>query len=210
MGEGRMKRTASVRRETGETQVEVQLDLDGRGSASISTGVGFLDHMLTALARHARFDLEVQATGDLQVDEHHTVEDVAIVLGRALGEALGERAGITRMGHAIVPMDEALALVAVDIGGRSACVFEADFATPRVGTMATSLVEHFFASLAVESRMNLHARLLEPTGSRLSSADDHHRAEALFKALARALHDATRLDATLGGEVPSTKRMIEA
>ena len=194
-------RTATVRRQTGETQIEVILKLDGRGQAQINTGVGFLDHMLIALARHARFDLTVDATGDLHVDEHHTVEDVGITLGGALGQALGDRAGITRMGHAIVPMDEALALVAVDIGGRGYCVFDGEFDTARIGGMGTSLVPHFFESLAMEARMNLHARLL-------AGHDDHHRAEALFKALARALHQATRLDPTLGGDVPSTKDYI--
>lgn len=194
-------RTATLRRETGETQIEITLNLDGRGRAEVNTGVGFLDHMLTALARHARFDLTVRASGDLHVDEHHTVEDVGITLGRALSQALGERAGITRMGHAIVPMDEALALVAVDIGGRGYCVFEGEFDTPRIGGLATSLLPHFFESLAMEARINLHARLL-------AGRDDHHRAEALFKALARALHQATRLDPSLGGDVPSTKDVI--
>ena len=195
-------RTATIRRETGETKIEITLDLDGRGSAQVNTGVGFLDHMLTALARHARFDLAVQATGDLHVDEHHTVEDVGIALGRALGDALGDRAGITRMGHAVVPMDEALALVAVDIGGRGYFVFDGSFDTPRIGQMATSLVPHFLESLALEARLNLHARLI-------TGRDDHHRAEALFKALARALHQATRLDPTLAGDVPSTKGTID-
>ncbi len=195
------ERTATVRRETGETKIEIALNIDGRGHVQVNTGVGFLDHMLTALARHARFDLTIQASGDLHVDEHHTVEDVGITLGSALGQALADRAGITRMGYAIVPMDEALALVAVDIGGRGYCVFDGDFDTPRIGGMATSLVPHFFESLAAEARMNLHARLL-------TGRDDHHRAEALFKALARALHQATRLDPTLGGDVPSTKDVI--
>jgi imidazoleglycerol-phosphate dehydratase len=194
-------RAATVRRKTGETEIEITLNLDGQGHAQVSTGVGFLDHMLSALARHARFDLTIQATGDLQVDEHHTVEDVAISLGQALAEALGDRAGITRMGHAIVPMDDALALVAVDIGGRGYCVFDGHFDTPCIGQMGTSLVPHFFESLAMEARINLHARLL-------AGRDDHHRAEALFKALARALHQATRLDPTLGGELPSTKNFI--
>jgi imidazoleglycerol-phosphate dehydratase len=194
-------RTATVRRETGETQIEITLNLDGSGRAQIDTGLGFLDHMLTALARHARFDLTVQAKGDLHVDEHHTVEDVGITLGQVLGKALGDRAGITRMGHAIVPMDEALALVAVDIGGRGYCVFDGHFDTPRIGQVGTSLIPHFFESLAVEGRMNLHARLL-------AGRDDHHRAEALFKALARALHQATRIDPSLGGAVPSTKDFI--
>ncbi len=194
-------RTATVRRETGETQIEITLNLDGRGRAQINTGVGFLDHMLVALTRHARFDLTVDASGDLHVDEHHTVEDVGITLGATLGQALGDRAGITRMGHAVVPMDEALALVAVDIGGRGYCVFDGSFDTSRIGDMGTSLVPHFLESLAMEARMNLHARLL-------AGRDDHHRAEALFKALARALHQATRLDPTLGGDVPSTKDFI--
>jgi imidazoleglycerol-phosphate dehydratase len=195
-------RTATVRRETGETQIEITLNLDGCGQVEVKTGVGFLDHMLHALARHARFDLAVQAQGDLHVDEHHTVEDVGITLGQALSKALGNRAGIVRMGHAIVPMDEALALVAIDIGGRGYAVFEGAFDTAQIGQMGTNLVPHFFESFAMEARMNLHARLL-------AGRDDHHRAEALFKALARALHQATRIDPTLSGEVPSTKGMIE-
>jgi imidazoleglycerol-phosphate dehydratase len=196
-------RTATVRRETGETQIEIDLNLDGRGYAQINTGVGFLDHMLAALARHGRFDLTIRATGDLHIDEHHTVEDVAITLGQALGKALGDRAGIARMGHAMVPMDEALALIAVDISGRGICVFDGEFDTPRIGDMGTSLVAHFLEALALEARVNLHARLL-------AGRDDHHRAEALFKALARALHQATRLDPTLGGNLPSTKDFIAA
>jgi imidazoleglycerol-phosphate dehydratase len=191
-------RTATVTRKTGETDIEVTLDLDGAGRASIATGVGFLDHMLHALARHARFDLTVQATGDLEIDEHHTVEDVGIVLGRALAEALGDRRDLTRMGHAIVPMDEALALVAVDLGGRGYFVFDGEFSAARIGQLGTSLIPHFFESLAHEGRLNLHARLL-------AGVDDHHRAEALFKALARALDTATRLDPRLAGQVPSTK-----
>jgi imidazoleglycerol-phosphate dehydratase len=194
---------AQVRRATSETEIEVKINLDGRGRADVHTGVGFLDHMLTALARHARFDLDVHATGDLNIDEHHTVEDVAIAVGRAMGEALGSRSGIMRMGDATVPMDEALAMVAVDIGGRGVCIFSAEFDTPSIGTMGTSLVGHFFQSLAAECRLNLHARLL-------AGADDHHRAEALFKALARALHHATRPDPSLGGDIPSTKQIIEA
>jgi imidazoleglycerol-phosphate dehydratase len=191
-------RTATVTRKTGETDIEVTLNLDGTGQANITTGVGFLDHMLHALARHARFDLTVQAAGDLHIDEHHTVEDVGIVLGRALAEALSDRRGITRMGHAIVPMDEALALVAVDLGGRGYFVFDGEFSTARIGQLGTSLIPHFFESLAHEGRLNLHARLL-------AGIDDHHRAEALFKALARALDAATRLDPRLAGQVPSTK-----
>jgi imidazoleglycerol-phosphate dehydratase len=194
-------RTATVRRETGETRIEITLNLDGIGRAQVETGVGFLDHMLTALARHARFDLTLQARGDLHVDEHHTVEDVGITLGQALGKALGDRAGIVRMGDATVPMDEALATVAVDIGGRGYCILEAHFDTPRIGSMSTALIPHFFEALAMEARMNLHARLL-------AGRNDHHRAEALFKALARALHQATRIDPALGGALPSTKDFI--
>ncbi len=189
---------ATVTRTTGETDIEITLNLDGSGQAEIATGVGFLDHMLHALARHARFDLNVCARGDLHIDEHHTVEDIGIVLGRALAQALGDRKGIIRMGHAIVPMDESLALVAVDLGGRGYFVFEGAFSTDRIGQMGTSLIPHFFESLAHEGRLNLHARLL-------TGIDDHHRAEALFKALARALDMAVRRDERLAGQSPSTK-----
>ena len=191
-------RTATVTRQTGETDIKVTLTLDGAGQADIDTGLGFLDHMLTALARHARFDLTVQARGDLHIDEHHTVEDVGIVLGRALAQALGDRRGITRMGHAIVPMDEALALVAVDFGGRGYFVFDGHFSTERIGQVGTSLIPHFLESVAHEGRLNLHVRLLAGT-------DDHHRAEAIFKALARALDMAKQRDARLAGQIPSTK-----
>ena len=152
-------RTATVTRQTGETDIKVTLTLDGAGQADIDTGLGFLDHMLTALARHARFDLTVQARGDLHIDEHHTVEDVGIVLGRALAQALGDRRGITRMGHAIVPMDEALALVAVDFGGRGYFVFDGHFSTERIGQVGTSLIPHFLESVAHEGRLNLHVHL---------------------------------------------------
>ncbi|MDX1522485.1 MAG: imidazoleglycerol-phosphate dehydratase HisB [Anaerolineae bacterium] len=196
-----LSRKATVSRKTGETDIEIKLNIDGTGRADISTEVGFLDHMLHALARHARFDLTVRAKGDLHIDEHHTVEDVGIVLGRALGQALGDRAGIVRMGHAIVPMDEALAMVAVDFGGRGYFVFDGEFSTDRIGQVSTSLIPHFFESLAHEARLNLHARLL-------AGQDDHHRAEALFKALARALDMATTFDPRLGGQIPSTKGTV--
>lgn len=196
------KRQVTISRQTNETDIIVSLNLDGSGQAEISTGIGLFDHMLHTLARHARFDLTVEAQGDLHIDEHHTVEDVGIVLGRALRQALGERRGITRMGSAIVPMDEALALVAVDIGGRGYFVFEGQFETERVGQLGTSLIPHFFESLAHEARLNLHARLL-------AGRDDHHRAEALFKALARALNQAVGVDPQLAGQIPSTKGSIE-
>lgn len=191
-------RTATVTRKTGETDITISLNLDGTGQADIKTGVGFLDHMLHALARHARFDLNVRAEGDLHIDEHHTVEDVGIVLGRVLAEALKDRRGITRMGHAIVPMDEALALVAVDLGGRGYFVFDGEFSTERIGQLGTTLIPHFFESLAHAGKLNLHARLLAGT-------DDHHRVEALFKALARALDMAVQHDERLAGQIPSTK-----
>lgn len=196
-------RTATVVRKTGETDVQIDLNLDGNGRAEINTGVGFLDHMLHALARHARFDLKVTARGDLHIDEHHTVEDVGLVLGRALSQALGDRKGITRMGHAVVPMDEALALVAIDFGGRGYFVFDGQFSTSRIGQMGTTLIPHFFESLAHEGRLNLHARLL-------AGVDDHHRAEALFKALARALDMAVQRDERLAGQIPSTKGTLTA
>ncbi len=191
-------RMATVNRKTGETDIKIKINLDGSGQADIKTGLGFLDHMLHALARHARFDLKIRAKGDLHIDEHHTVEDVGIVLGRALAQALGDRTGIVRMGHAIVPLDEALALVAVDFGGRGYFVFDGQFSTNRIGQVNTTLIPHFFESLAHEGRLNLHARLL-------AGVDDHHRAEALFKALARALDMAVQRDERLAGQVPSTK-----
>lgn len=195
-------RQATVTRKTAETDITITLTLDGSGQAVIATGVGFLDHMLNALARHGRFDLAVTAAGDLHIDEHHTVEDVGLALGRALGQALGDRKGITRMGHAIVPMDESLALVAVDIGGRGYFVFDGAFETERIGQMGTRLIPHFLESLAHEAKLNLHVRLL-------AGRDDHHRAEAIFKALARALNEAVRIDPQLGGQLASTKEAIE-
>jgi len=194
-------RTATIHRQTKETQVEVVLILDGKGDYEIETGVGFLDHMLSHLALHGLLDLTVRAQGDLEVDEHHTVEDVAICLGKALDEALGERQGIARMAHSYVPMDEALAFVALDLSGRAYAVVEADFAAPRVGGLATSLIPHFMETLAYHAHMNLHARVLY-------GRDDHHKAEALFKALGRALGAATRMDPRREG-VPSTKGVLD-
>jgi imidazoleglycerol-phosphate dehydratase len=176
------------------------LDLDGAGRADIATGVGALDHLLSHLAVHSLFDLMVRAEGDLEVDEHHTVEDVAICLGKALDEALGEREGIVRMAHSYVPMDEALAFVALDFGGRAYAVVEANFATPHVGGLATSLIPHFFETLAYHARLNLHARVLY-------GRDDHHKTEALFKALGRALGAATRIEPRREG-IPSTKGVL--
>jgi imidazoleglycerol-phosphate dehydratase len=191
-------RTATISRRTGETDVTLSLTLDGAGRAEVTTGVGFLDHMLTLFAKHGLFDITVKAAGDLHIDEHHTAEDVCICLGQALDQALGERRGIVRTAHSYVPMDEALGFVAVDLGGRPYAVFDAEFATPRVGQLGTDLVAHLFESIATHGRLNLHARVLY-------GRNDHHKVEALFKALGRALDGATRVDDRLGGAVPSTK-----
>jgi imidazoleglycerol-phosphate dehydratase len=190
-------RRGRVERATNETQITLELNVDGRGQAAINTGIGFLDHMLTLLAGHGLFDLTVEAKGDLQIDEHHTAEDVMICLGRALDQALGDRTGLVRTAHSIVPMDEALALVAVDLSGRPYCVVEAEFATPRLGQLGTDLIVHLFESLANHARMNLHAKVFY-------GRNDHHKVEALFKALARALDAATQRDPRRP-DVPSTK-----
>jgi imidazoleglycerol-phosphate dehydratase len=191
-------RTATIARRTNETDIRLALNLDGTGQRRIATGVGFLDHLLSHVAVHGLFDLEVQATGDLEIDVHHTVEDVAIVLGQAFDQALDDRKGLARMGHAYVPMDEALVLVVVDLSGRPYAVVRAEWHAPTIGQLPVSLVPHFLESLAVGARMNLHARVLE-------GRDDHHQAEALFKALGRALDMATRIDERRAGATPSTK-----
>lgn len=191
-------REAKVERKTDETEIEITLSLDGSGVHDVSTGVGFLDHMLTHIALHGLFDLNVQARGDLHIDAHHTIEDTALLLGQGFDQALGDRKGIARMGAAFVPMEEAMAHVAVDLSGRPFAVMQAGWHTPAIGQFPTSLVAHFFESLAVTMRANLHAHVLY-------GSDDHHQAEALFKALARALDAATQLDQRRGGMVPSTK-----
>jgi imidazoleglycerol-phosphate dehydratase len=193
-------RTATLHRQTTETDITLTLNLDGAGRHTLATGVGFLDHLLTHVAVHGLFDLEVQATGDLHVDSHHTVEDVALTLGLALAEALGDKRGLVRLGAAYVPMDEALAFVAVDLSGRPYTVVEADWHSPMLGQMPTSLVPHFLESFAAAARLNLHARVLY-------GRDDHHQAEALFKALGRALDAATAVDPRRQG-VPSTKGIL--
>jgi imidazoleglycerol-phosphate dehydratase len=191
-------RTAEIHRTTNETDIQVQLNLDGVGAHEIATGVGVLDHMLNHVAVHGLFDLTLTARGDLHIDSHHTIEDCALALGQAIDQALGDRKGIARMGSAYVPMDEALAFVALDLSGRPYTIFEAEWHAPMIGQMPTSLVGHFFESLAVMARMNLHARVLY-------GRDDHHQAEALFKALGRALDAATQLDPRRGDAIPSTK-----
>jgi len=189
-------------RETRETRVEVEWALDGTGHAEVHSGVGYLDHMLDSLARHGLFDLQVRAEGDLHVDEHHTVEDVAIALGRALADAVGDGRGLRRMGDAAVPLDEALALVAVDLSGRGLATLEIPLRTPRLGQLPTELVPHFFQSLAMEARMTLHVLVLR-------GENDHHKVEATFKALAKALDWATSVDPRLAGQVPSTKGVLQ-
>ncbi|MEP7135968.1 MAG: imidazoleglycerol-phosphate dehydratase HisB [Chloroflexota bacterium] len=191
-------RTAEISRQTNETQIEIKLDLDGTGKHEISTGVGFLDHMLTHLAVHGLFDLTVQAKGDLHIDVHHTVEDVALALGQAFDQALGDRKGIVRMGDCFAPMDETLAHVAIDLSGRPYAVIQAEWHTSYVGNIPTTLFPHFFESFAVTARCNLHARVLY-------GRDDHHQAEALFKAWARALDAASQIDPRGSGSIPSTK-----
>jgi imidazoleglycerol-phosphate dehydratase len=194
------ERKATVTRETKETSVKVELNIDGKGQSEITTGIRFFDHMLSQLAQHGIFDIKLSATGP---DQHHVVEDVAISLGKAFNQALGDRRGIVRMAHAIVPMDDALALVALDIGGRGYTEFEASFNDTSIEKMSADLIRHFFVSFASEAKLNVHAKVL-------SGVDDHHKAEALFKALARALDAATRLDERITGRIPSTKDTIES
>lgn len=191
-----MTRTARVERTTRETRVEVQLNLDGTGRAAVATGVGFFDHLLTALAHHGLVDLEIATEGDLEIDEHHTVEDTALVLGQAFAEALGDRAGIVRYADATVPMDEALATAAVDVGGRPYAVLDLPFTADRIGMLGTQMIPHALEALARTAGFTIH---LTARGR-----NDHHVAEAAFKALARALRGAVAVDPRREG-VPSTK-----
>lgn len=191
-----MNRTAEERRKTRETDVTVRIDLDGSGEASVATGVGFFDHLLTSFAHHAMFDLSVETVGDLHVDEHHTIEDTSLALGTALAAALGDRSGIVRFGNAAVPMDEALSTAAVDVGGRPYAVVDARFAGERIGTMPVQMVPHAVESFARTGGVTIHLSA--------SGRNDHHVAEAAFKALARAIRAAVALDPARQG-VPSTK-----
>jgi imidazoleglycerol-phosphate dehydratase len=192
-----MARTATVTRKTTETDIALSLALDGTGKADIQTGLGFFDHMLTLLAGHALFDLTLRCAGDLHVDGHHTVEDVGRALGTAMKDCLGDRRGIRRYGHAIIPMDESLATVAVDLGGRASCVFAVDFPVPVIGSFDAQLVEVFWESVAATAGMNFHAVLHY-------GRNGHHIAEAVFKAAARALRVAVETDPRHSG-IPSTK-----
>ena len=196
-----MSRIVTLTRTTAETDITLTLDLDGSGAAEIDTGIGFLDHMLTALARHALFDLKLRAEGDLHIDLHHTTEDVGIVLGRAVAQALGEKRGIRRFGQALLPMDEALVEAAIDISGRPFLAWSVRFAAPKIGEMDTELFEEFFRAFATNALITLH--ITQKAGS-----NAHHIAEACFKALARALRVAVEADAQIGDAIPSTKEAL--
>ena len=199
---GSTHRTAEISRKTKETDIRLSLDLDGTGEARVSTGVGFFDHMLDLLARHALIDLSIEAKGDLEVDAHHTVEDVGIVLGQAIDKAIGDKRGIYRYGWAIVPMDESLAQVAIDLSGRPAFVFNVTFPRGTIGEFPVELVEEFWKSVATNARMNLHITV--PYGT-----NNHHISEAIFKATAKALRQAVSIDERAKDMVPSTKGSLK-
>jgi len=192
-------RLSVIKRETKETNISLELNIDGSGKWEMDTGIVMFDHLLAQLAQHGVFDIKISATGN---DQHHLVEDVAICLGKALGEALGEKRGIVRMADALVPMDDTLALVAVDIGGRGYIALDLPFSDNDMSGFATDLIRHFLESFAIEAKLNLHAKILY-------GVNDHHKAEALFKALGRALDTATRIDQRLSGDLPSTKEFLE-
>jgi imidazoleglycerol-phosphate dehydratase len=194
-------RKATIERKTKETEIRVELVVDGKGLVQAETGIGFLDHMLEHIALHGLFDLTVRAKGDTHVDLHHTVEDTALALGEALESALGDKRGLARIGHAVVPMDEALALAVVDFSGRPHCLVRAEWSLVTIGELPASLVEHFFRSFSNAAKATVHVRLLE-------RGDDHHQAEAMFKAFGRALDQATQIDPRRAGGIPSTKGVI--
>ena len=198
-----LARTATLERTTGETNIYVSVNLDGQGQYNVDTGNGFLDHMVSQISRHGLFDIELRAQGDTHVGWHHLVEDTGIMLGRAFGQALGEPRGIRRMGHAIVPLDETLVMVAVDWSGRPYATVDTTLDDVMVETLSGDLVAHFLESFAIEARINLHAKVL-------AGVSPHHKAEALCKALARALRDAVEPDPRAGGQVPSTKGTLDS
>jgi len=194
------ERKAIVTRKTAETNIGMELNIDGSGQFEITTGIRMFDHFLSQMTKHGVFDIKLSASGD---NQHHVIEDVAIALGKAFNQALGEKQGIARMSHAVVPMDEALAAVAVDIGGRAYNVTEIPFDTISIDGLETDMIRHFFVSFATEAKINLHVNVLP-------GPNDHHKAEALFKALGRALDLATQIDERIGSSVPSTKEIIES
>ncbi|MBP5260542.1 MAG: imidazoleglycerol-phosphate dehydratase HisB [Clostridiales bacterium] len=196
-----MSRIGEIKRTTKETDISIWLDLDGKGESTIDTGIGFFDHMLTALSKHSGIDMKISCKGDLEVDAHHSVEDVGIALGQAFAQALGDKKGITRFGTAAVPLDEALSRCVVDISGRSFIVFDCEFSGDMCGTMDTQLFEEFFRSFAFNALITLHI-------SNLYGINDHHKAESMFKACARALRQAVAIDERFAGQVVSTKGVL--
>lgn len=198
-----MSRIAELSRETSETNIVVKLQIDGKGGSQIQTGIGFLDHMLVLLSYHSRMDIEIKAKGDLDTDDHHVVEDVSIVLGQALLKALGEKRGICRYGSVLMPMDEVLVGVAIDLSGRPSFVNQYQPEREKVGDLSTELVSHFFRSFALESRCALHFNVLHP------GDNEHHRIEAMFKGLGRVLAKAVRIDPERASVVPSSKGVLE-
>lgn len=192
-----MSRKKKLQRKTKETDIEILFDLDGDGQSQVDTGIKFFDHMLDSFAKHGLFNLKIKAQGDIEVDDHHTVEDVGIILGKTFEAAIGDKKGIKRMAHSIVPMDDALATVAIDIGGRSYAVLNLDFKNPMIGDLSTENVAHFFRSFTSSSNININAKV--------EGLNDHHKIESLFKAFGQALNEASTIK---HGEIPSTKGMI--
>ena len=192
-----MSRTANVERITSETDIKINMDLDGEGKYDISTGVNFFNHMLEAFSKHSMIDLEINAVGDIEIDDHHTIEDVGILLGEAFSQAIGDKIGIRRMDHAIVPMDESVATVAVDISGRSYCNMDLNFKNEKIGDMTADIVVHFFESFASSAKLNIYGEV--------KGVNDHHKCEAIFKAFAKAMKDAIKVE---HNQLPSTKGVL--
>ena len=192
-----MSRTANVERITSETDIKINMDLDGEGKYDISTGVNFFNHMLEAFSKHSMIDLEINAVGDIEIDDHHTIEDVGILLGEAFSQAIGDTIGIRRMAHAIVPMDESVATVAVDISGRSYCNMDLNFKNEKIGDMTADIVVHFFESFASSAKLNIYGEV--------KGVNDHHKCEAIFKAFAKAMKDAIKVE---HNQLPSTKGVL--
>ena len=192
-----MSRIANVERKTSETEINIKMNLDGEGKYDISTGVNFFNHMLESFSKHSMIDLEVEAVGDIEIDDHHTIEDVGILLGEAFSEAIGDKVGIRRMAHAIVPMDESVATFAVDISGRSYCNIDLQFNNERIGDMTSAIVVHFFESFASSAKLNIYCEA--------KGVNDHHKAEAVFKAFAKSLKDAIKIE---HNQIPSTKGVL--
>ena len=192
-----MSRTANVERITSETDIKINMDLDGEGKYDISTGVNFFNHMLEAFSKHSMIDLEINAVGDIEIDDHHTIEDVGILLGEAFNQAIGDKIGIRRMAHAIVPMDESVATVAVDISGRSYCNMDLNFKNEKIGDMTADIVVHFFESFASSAKLNIYGEV--------KGVNDHHKCEAIFKAFAKAMKDAIKVE---HNQLPSTKGVL--